>query len=203
MAEGAFSVRGDDTPSGIRALLRPGTILPLIFLLVCSGVSAWIYIKMMGIMSVRGSSTLRREPQVDREGIAEARDLETLGIEYVSMRQVTDMVVQTAMLAETSSREPVARLAASFPPETFQASVVIDSDIPQELELDPPMVELVAVMIVSPREKIAMINVVGEESGAVVREGHTFSGGTAKITKIDEKSVTYRWMEKTITVSIQ
>lgn len=203
MAEGGISVKSEAGPSGLRSWLKGSTLVSLIFLAACCALSVWVYIDMMQLVGSRSESAFRGEPRVDLQGMSEAKELASITDEFLSMKQIGDMVVQTALLAESSSRHPVVKLAEVFPEETFTTYATIsEDDIPQELELDPPTVTVIAVMI-QKNDRIAMINVEGEEYAAVVREGAVFSSGTATITRIDEKSVTFRWMENLYTVGIQ
>lgn len=146
---------------------------------------------------------------IDMESAQEARELESLASSYTKMSDLTSGVMRTAELSEVSERFPVALASTLVPPEpepeelaAIAAGAEGEEYIPLEYELDPPTVTVTTVMI-SGREKMAIIDILGEESEMIVREGDKIIGGTVVITHIDEKGVTFKWMERVFESSIQ
>jgi hypothetical protein len=118
--------------------------------------------------------------------------------DMVSMRKASSSAMQTALLAEVSGRLPLAPTSRLVPPIPVQPEI----QLPQEvIEPDPPQVTVIAIMITD-GEAVAMIDVLGEEGGLIVRRGSSFSNGSAKITKIDTKGVTFTWMKKSYTIKM-
>lgn len=170
-------------------------LLKLVLLVACCAVSFYFYDRMIALADEQNQSLMQAEPIPDAESIREVKDLEELGASYTNMSKVVSMTTQSALLASTSASYPI-----STPTEMLvavgisAASPSPDEGVPdQEYELDPPDVSVVATMITADG-RIAMINVHGEDTALVVHEGSSFSGGTAKITKIEEKGVTFTWM---------
>ena len=72
-------------------------------------------------------------------------------------------------------------------------------------EPDPPTMRVKAVMITD-SDSVAIVDVDaidGSETGLLVRRGSKFSGGTARVTKIDSKGVTFTWMKKSILAAVE
>ncbi|MDL2263028.1 hypothetical protein LJC31_00085 [Synergistaceae bacterium OttesenSCG-928-I11] len=186
---------------------RTGALLAILILFACCAASFYVYMNTMQTMRDRNDGFLSEIPEPDTESLSEAKELETTGGEYVSMGRATSMVMQTALLAEISGKYPVAQPAALIPPvvETAEgmtgdgAEEPVLEDVPEEFEPDPPQLTVIAIMI-SGQDKIAMVDILGEETGMVIRQGTKFSGGEARITKIDEKGVTFTWMGNSYTV---
>ena len=183
---------------------RTGALLAILLLFACCAASFYVYMNTMRTIRDRDGGFLSGTSEPDVESLSEAKELETTGGEYANMGRATSMAMQTALLAEISGKYPVAQPAALI------ASIAsggagdgtdqpVVEDIPQEFEPDPPQVTVTAIMI-SGRDRIAMLDILGEETGMVVRQGTKFSGGEARITKIDEKGVTFTWMGKSYTV---
>jgi hypothetical protein len=97
--------------------------------------------------------------------------------------------MQTALMAETQGRLPLdlpVTLVVTTP------VFVEPGEIPVEPE--PPSLTVVAVMITD-TDSAALVSVDGEQD-ILVRKGTKFSEGTATITKIDAKGVTFTWRKK-------
>ncbi len=185
---------------------RTGALLAIVLLFACCAASFYVYMNTMQTIRDKDVSFSSGTREPSAESLSEAKELETTGGEYANMGRATSMAMQTALLAEISGKYPVAQPAMLIPPVTTVSEgegdgieEPIPEDIPQEFEPDPPQVTVTAIMI-SGQDKIAMVDVLGEETGMVVRQGTKFSGGEARITKIDEKGVTFTWMEKSYTV---
>lgn len=136
---------------------------------------------------------------IDPTTQAEKQEVEETGSAVSSLGRASSQVMQSAMLAEISGKQPFGTansLVASHSP----ADLFLSGDGLAE-EPQPPVVSLVAVMIQG-AEKVAMIDVEGEDGGLVVREGSKFSEGSARITKINPEGVKFTWMRKSYEVAI-
>jgi hypothetical protein len=104
--------------------------------------------------------------------------------------------MQTALLAETQNRSPIDL------PLTLVVSYPTPGPGPIEIpiEPEPPSLTVVAVMITD-TDSAALISVDGERD-ILVRKGTKFSEGTATITKIDAKGVTFKWRKKNYQVTL-
>jgi hypothetical protein len=103
--------------------------------------------------------------------------------------------MQTALLAETQSKLPLdlpVTLIATVPVPNYPDEIVI--------EPEPPSLTVVAVMITD-TDSAALVTVDGEQD-ILVRKGTKFSEGTATITKIDAKGVTFTWRRKSYQVTL-
>lgn len=198
MAEGMSKILS----SRVGERLRTRVVVGILALIAACAASGWSYYR---VMSIANDVSELQEPMAlgaEAESVKESEQLDAISAEFVKMNSLSASSMQTALLAEISSRHPVALAASLFRGDG--ASGLYGSDVasqttPQDLELDPPQVSVVAIMI-SGKDKIAMINVLGEDTGLVVKQGSPFSAGTARITKIDEQGVSFRWMDKTFTV---
>ena len=103
--------------------------------------------------------------------------------------------MQTALMAETQSRLPV-----DVPTTLVAEALVIPGTEEIIIEPEPPSLTVVAVMITD-TDSAALINVDGEQD-ILVRKGTKFSEGTATITKIDAKGVTFTWRKKSYQVTL-
>ncbi|MDR3332082.1 MAG: hypothetical protein LBT08_05585 [Synergistaceae bacterium] len=119
--------------------------------------------------------------------------------DVTGISRASTMVMQTALLAEVSGRYPVAPASVLAPPPP-PTSISLPSV--EVIEPDPPEVTVIAIMITD-SDKVAMVDVLGEVGGLIVRQGSSFAGGTAKVTKIDAKGVTFIWMKKSYTITVQ
>lgn len=188
---------------------RTGALLAILILFLSCAASFFVYMNTIRAIRERDGGLLAETPEPDVESLAEAKELETTSDEYANMGRAVSMAMQTALLAELSGKYPVAPPAALIPSAADPSggtgggtSEPASENIPQEFEPDPPQVTVTAIMISGP-DRIAMIDVPGEEMGMVVRPGAKFSGGAARITKIDEKGVTFTWMGKSYTAVMQ
>jgi hypothetical protein len=175
---------------------RAGALLAILFLFACCASSVYVCVNVTRMVRERESGLMIVTQAPDLSGISEASELQTTSDEFTSMGRVTSMVTQTALLAEISGKNPVARPTELVPRIDYEATRV---ETPLALEPDPPLVTVIAIMI-SGQDKIAMVNIMGEDTGLVIRQGTKFSGGEARITKIDEKGVTFTWKKKSYTV---
>jgi hypothetical protein len=177
---------------------RPGRksqFVILLFLLVCFGAS--IYIFRLTMEAVESSSNIPDPgPSVpNAEVVQESKDVEQLGNDLTGMTMSTNLVMQTANMAEQIGRLPVASATTLTPPPPI---------IPDEpvVEPDPPAVTVKAVMITD-GDSVAIIDIAGEETGLLVRRGSKFANGAARITKIDSRGVTFTWMRKSYPVAVE
>lgn len=196
----------DNSSKGGNKKRATSLLIILLLALFCAG-SFYIYMNTMKVIEENENNLYGETPMPDVKSAEEAKELETTGEEFISMGKATSLAMQTALLAEISGRFPVATPSNLIPPvvstvtDTGGQSVAVEVEQPIVIEPDPPQVTVLAVMI-SGKDKIAMIDVLGEDSGLVVKQGSKFSGGDARITKIDEKGVTFTWMKKSYTVAM-
>ncbi|MDR1481071.1 MAG: hypothetical protein LBI74_00425 [Synergistaceae bacterium] len=134
----------------------------------------------------------------DPEVVREIGEMDSTQRDMISVRKASSFAMQTALLAEVSGRLPIAPTSKLAPPITLQPEI-----LPPEIviEPDPPRVTVIAIMITD-GEAVAMIDVLGEEGGLIVRRGSSFSDGSAKITKIDAKGVTFTWRKKNYIITM-
>lgn len=180
---------------------KKGALLSIFLLAGCCAASVWMYLQTMSILDEHSAYRMPPSGPPDRVIQNEMNDIDKTSKEYSNLVRATASVMQTALLAEVSSKNPVGTEAALLA-SRLPASVAVE--LPPELEVDPPTVTVVAVMLAGKDRKdtIAMINILGEETGLVIKVGSKFSNGEATVTKIDEKGVTYRWMGKSYTAGI-
>jgi hypothetical protein len=127
--------------------------------------------------------------EVERQEIASAEE----GLS--NLTKASSQAMRVALLAEVQSKFPIDLSSSLIVP------VASNRDFSEPvIEPDPPMVSVVAIMITD-NDKVALVNVDGEQ-GVLVRQGTKFSDGTARITKIDAKGVTFIWMKKSYQVSL-
>lgn len=178
-------------------------IIILLLLLLCAG-SFYGYMLTMKMMDENESTLHADVPLPDMKSIEEAKELEKTADEYASMGTATTLAMQTALLAEISGRFPVGEASELVViAEAAEASerAALGEEEPVVIEPDPPQVTVLAIMIAG-QDRIAMVDIFGEDTGLVVRQGTKFSEGDARITKIDEKGVTFTWMGKSYTVAM-
>lgn len=198
-------------PSGMRAFISSRTskfgiksLLRILVLLGACCASGWIYMRVMEVDEQTNIDLIREVSAPNQDVVAEQDDLTAVTKRYRDLSSVVRMSTQSALLAETSSRHPIGKLAAlmaASPAYAAGGEGGAGEEMRQEYELDPPQIVVVAVMITND-SKTAMINVLGEDTGLVVKVGSTFSGGTARITNISEGGVTFTWMKKSYTVEM-
>ena len=166
----------------------------LLLVICCAGAGYFFWNNLQIIDSNENAVSLARMPQppdpameTEKQEIAAAEE----GLQ--NMTKSSSQAMQVALLAEVQNRYPL----------DLPASLVTTSSTVIELapiEPDPPMVTVVAIMITD-TDRVAMVNVDGE-NGILMRQGTRFSEGKARITKIDEKGVTFSWMRKNYQVSL-
>jgi hypothetical protein len=130
----------------------------------------------------------------DPEAEVEKNEIVTAEEGLNNLSTASTRAMQTALLAETQNRFPLdipATLGPSAQPDPVLGEIVI--------EPDPPSLTVVAVMITD-TDSAALINVDGEQD-ILVRKGTKFSEGTATITKIEAKGVTFTWRKKSYQVT--
>lgn len=174
----------------------------ILVLAICCAASFYVYKNTMRILDERNEALVNTVALPDAASIKEAKELSETGSEFVLVSRSYNSVMQTALLAEISGRFPVATPGALADyADELMGKPEEEVYVPLDDELVPPSVEVVAVMI-SGADRIAMINVLGEDTSLVVRTGARFSSGTAQITKINEEGVTFTWMGKTYSVGL-
>lgn len=167
----------------------------LLFLLGCCAASAYFFMISFGMIEKSDVGSFMPPPMADPKINEEGKELDGTTNDLSIMGKATSMAMQTALLAEISGKLPMAPAEALSPAPAASAG-------PGEeviIEPDPPQVTVIAIMITD-KDKIAMIDVLGEDGGLIVRQGSKFSDGTARVTKIDAKGVTFTWMKKSYTV---
>ena len=179
---------------------RKRQLLLILILIICCALSFYFFKNTMALvddqMFVDQEIT---EPNI--ELATETKDIQETADNLTSITRASGMAMQTALLAEVSGKYPVAPTTLLMPPviDTPSGPQIVE-EIP--LEPEPPLVTVLAVMITD-SDKVAMLDVAGEDGGLIVRQGSSFSNGTAKVTKIDSKGVTFTWMKKNYQVSIE
>ncbi|MDR1885333.1 MAG: hypothetical protein LBQ56_03600 [Synergistaceae bacterium] len=172
-------------------------LLTVVVLLICCVASFYFFRNTMMLESsdeYQDDSASMPDPEVTKE----IGEIEATEKDMVSMGKASSLAMQTALLAEVSGRYPLSPTSTLVPPEPPKPPEAIAEEI---IEPDPPQVTVVAIMITGD-DTVAMVDVLGEDGGLIVRKGSSFSNGTAKITKIDAKGVTFTWMKKSYTVSM-
>ena len=176
---------------------RTKQILLILVLFMCCAASVYLFMQTNKIEQERQLLELPTMVEPDVATEAEKKEVQDTQVSMITLGKASNVVMQTALLAEVSGRVPVAPMTALnkvLPPPP----IVIDP-IEELEEPDPPKVTVVGIMI-KDRDRVAMVDVEGEDGGLIVRPGSTFSSGTAKITKIDSKGVSFTWMKKSYTV---
>lgn len=209
MADAAATKKTVQTGSGLSSAKmanRRGTdgknttqLLVIVLLFACCAMSAFFFVKIRNIVSQKERNDLPPPVMTNVEALKEAEDLKAMGVEIDTMNKQRDVVMQTARLAEVSGILPVApdSVLASLTPAH---SPLLEGGVPQ-IEPEPPKVTVLAVMILN-KERVALVDVDGEDGGLIVRPGNKFSNGTARIVKIDAKGVTFVWRKKRYEVAM-
>jgi hypothetical protein len=175
---------------------KTGQLLILIFLLVCFAASLFIFKQTMESAEISANLPEPGPPVASESVVEESKEVEKLESDFGGMTMSTSLAMQTAGMAEQIGRLPVASSSALSPPPP-------PPEFREELiEPDPPLVRVKAVMITE-GDSVAIIDIEGGESGLLVRRGSKFSNGTARITKIDSKGVTFTWMRKSYPVAVE
>jgi hypothetical protein len=173
-------------------------VMVILFLLLCCAGSFYFYwttTKMIEADVWAIESAKNASSQPDPATTAEKQEIDDAEAGLSSITSSASQAMRLAMLAETSGKYPL-DLAVTLVSSPSTASLA-----PPVEEIMPPVVNVLAIMITD-SDKVAMINVDGGSS-LVVRQGSKFSDGRARITKIEAKGVTYRWMGKNIQVSVE
>lgn len=132
----------------------------------------------------------------DTQMDADAKAVEVAGQDVQTLDATASVAVQTAQHAEISGKFPIGPQMALF------SDRPIDLGLPSDyIEPDPPQVSVVGIMVTE-KNRIAMLNILGEDDAKVVRVGTKFADGAARVTKIDKKGVTFTWMKKSYTVTM-
>ncbi|MDR1516376.1 MAG: hypothetical protein LBS45_11845 [Synergistaceae bacterium] len=175
---------------------KNGQIVILLLLLVCFVASLYFFKQTVDAVE-RSSNIPEHIPsEPSQEVVNESVEVEKLGNDLSGMTSSTSLAMQTASMAEQIARLPVASSSTLSPPPPPQ-------EIREEIfQPDPPVMRVKAVMITE-GDSVAIVDIVGEESGLIVRRGSKFSSGTARVTKIDSKGVTFTWMKKSYAVAVE
>ena len=170
-------------------------LLRVLLLLICCVGAGYFFWSNMQIVDANERAINRAQMPQPPDPAMEA-EKEEIGVAEEGMHNVTrssSHAMQVALLAEVQSKYPL-----DLPSSLVASSSAIVELAP--IEPDPPMVTVVAIMITE-TDRVAMVNVDGEE-GILMRQGTRFSEGSATITKIDEKGVTYTWRRRNYQVSL-
>jgi hypothetical protein len=179
--------------------VRTKQLLVVLFLFVCCTASFYFFRETMSMAVTDDTGLGSITPsEPSPEARAEKEEIKKTTEDLSGMTESDKLVMQTALLAEASSKYPVAAAAALSPREPDPIQQIVE--IPVE-EPTPPQVTVLAVLSTE-GENVAMIDVLGEDSGLIVRNGSRFSDGTARVTKIDSKGVTFTWRKKSYQVGI-
>jgi hypothetical protein len=173
-------------------------LLFIVVLVACCAGSFYFYMTTLQLIEESDNTVqnLVNQPSPPDQTLAtETQEIDAAESGLSDITKATSMSMQTALLAEISGKYPMGtanRLGPSPGP-------AVDGNVDVVIEPDPPMVTVVAILIKGD-DKIAMLDVAGEEGGLIVRQGSRFSSGTARVTKIDAKGVTFTWMNKSFQV---
>lgn len=176
---------------------RTGQFLILILLMGCCFGSFYFFRDTMLLVDEIEQPQPNSSSQPNPEVIAESKEVQQLAGDLSGVGKATNFAMQTALMAEVHSGYPIAAASILTPPPPPP-----DPNLIPEIEPEPPQVTVLAVMITD-GDSVAMIDVAGEEGGLVIRRGSKFSGGDARVTKIDSKGVTFTWMKKSYTVGVE
>ena len=168
----------------------------VLLLLLCCALAGYFFWSNIRIMddSEAAINRARMEQPSDAATEAEKQDIDTAEEGLQNMTRASSNAMQLALLAEVQGRYPI------DVPTSLIGSPSVTYDI-APVEPEPPYVTVVAIMITDD-DRIALVNVAGEEQGKLVRQGTRFSDGTAQITKIEEKGVTFTWRRRSYEVSL-
>ncbi|MDR1020588.1 MAG: hypothetical protein LBL73_07515 [Synergistaceae bacterium] len=173
-----------------------GQIVVLLLLLVCFAASLYFFKQTMDAVSRSEDTPDAPPPVASAEVEKESEEVDKLGSDLSGMTMSTSLAMQTANMAEQIGILPVASSATLSPPPPPP------QPLPPDEIFFPPEVSVKAVMITD-TDSVAIVDIAGEESGLLVRRGSKFSDGTARITKIDSKGVTYTWMKKSYLAAVE
>jgi hypothetical protein len=181
---------------------KPGKtrqLLALVVLVACCAASFIFYQRTMTL--VESSSQVESQPDTtpNPDVLNEAKEIQQVTGELEGVGKASNSSMQTALMAEVHGKYPVGAATSLTPPPP--PTPPIEEEV---YEPDPPQVTVMAVMVTE-GDSVAMINVLGPdgEDGLIVRRGSKFSNGSARITKIDSKGVTFTWMKKTYQAGVE
>jgi hypothetical protein len=171
-------------------------MLSLLLLVCCCGAGyfTWSTLQLLqnaddALQIVSMSQPPDPAAEVEKEEITTAEE----GLNNLSRSSTRAM--QTALLAETQNRLPLG------PQEELAPGPALGPDPdPIFIEPEPPSLTVVAVMITD-TDSAALVSVDGDQD-ILVRKGAKFSEGTATITKIDAKGVTFTWRRKSYQITL-
>jgi hypothetical protein len=124
----------------------------------------------------------------------EKREIQAAEEGLQNMSKSSSQAMFVALHAETQAKLPV-----DLPTSLVRRDPTPDP-VPGEIvvEPDPPAVTVVILyMDEADKVRVANANVDGKE-GVLLKVGTKFAEGKARVTKIDEKGVTFVWMRKSI-----
>jgi hypothetical protein len=176
---------------------KRGQLVILLLLLVCFVASLYFFKQTMDAVASSSNIPEQGSSAPSQEVVNESAEVEKLGNDLSGMTQSTNLAMQTASMAEQIARLPIASSSTLSPPPPPP-----DPNPDPIFEPDPPVMLVKAVMITE-GDSVAIVDIVGEDSGLLVRRGSKFSDGTARVTKIDSKGVTFTWMKKSYAVAVE
>jgi len=171
-------------------------LLRIIVMIVCCGGAGYFFWTTTQIIETNQYALEESARPQPPDPVAEAEKNEIASAEegLSNLSKSSTQAMRVALLAEVQNKFPIdlpSSIVVTGPVITGTTEVVIP---------DPPTVTVVAVMITD-NDKVALVNVDGEE-GVLVRVNTKFSEGKARITKIDAKGVTFTWMRKSYQVTL-
>jgi hypothetical protein len=171
-------------------------MLSMLLLVCCCGAGYFTWSTRQLVRNADDALETVSQPQPpDPVAEAEKNEIATAEEGLNNLSTSSTRAMQTALMAETQGRLPLdlpMTLVVSTP-------VVVGIDeIP--IEPEPPSLTVVAVMITD-TDSAALVSVDGEQD-ILVRKGTKFSEGTATITKIDAKGVTFTWRKKSYQITL-
>ena len=171
------------------------SIVLILILFVACAASVYFFISTRSLIEEMEMSG-GEEVVVPEDDKLQADELAKAGEQIQTVDTTSSLALQLARHAEISGKFPVGPQIALF------SDRPIDVGIPSDyIEPDPPQVSVIGIMITE-KGRIAMLNILGEDDAKVVRVGTKFADGAARVTKIDEKGVTYTWLRKSYTITM-
>jgi hypothetical protein len=194
-ASGLFSKQSATRTKNVRPG-RKNQILILLGLCICCFASFYFFNTTMQLVERAQQPQDTAPPMPNPEITTETKEIDQIAGDLSGVGKATNMAMQVALMAEVHRGSPIAAASTLTPPPP-----PIQINPEPVAEPDPPSVTVLAVMITE-GDSVAMIDVTGEDSGLLVRRGSKFSNGTARITKIDSKGVTFTWRKKSYQVGV-
>ena len=187
--KGRQSTRGGEANS--RKLL-----LSLLLLVCCCGAGYFTWSTLQLLQGADDALQLASMPQPpDPAAEVEKAEIEAAEDGLNNLSTSSTRAMQIALMAETIRRDPIAQ-----PTTLVETRQVVDGIEEIPVEPEPPSLTVVAVMITD-TDSAALVNVDGGQD-ILVRKGTKFFEGTATITKIDAKGVTFTWRKKSYQVTL-